>query len=153
MRTPRHIRLLTGVAVAATLVGCATAPGGRLPAGFPKGEIRFLLDRAEGVGIRDVKIRIRDVGTDEEVAVLGGWLGPTATSIDAPPGDNTFSATASIRAWFFGLSRTVTVPVVTGQVTPVVCQLRFAGRDETLGNPTVRRDITLQLIAGKPQPR
>jgi hypothetical protein len=62
MRTPRHIRLLTGVAVAATLVGCATGTRGRLPAGFPKGEIRFLLDRAEGVGIRDVKMRDLVVG-------------------------------------------------------------------------------------------
>jgi len=153
MRTPRHIGLLAGAAVVATVLGCGTGKAGRLPSGYPKGEIRFLLDREEGVGIRDVKIRIRDVGTNDEVAVLGGWLGPTATSIEAPPGDNTFSATTSVRAWFFGLTRTVTVPVVAGQVTPVVCQLRFAGREETLGNPTVRRDITLRLIAGKPQPR
>jgi hypothetical protein len=144
---------LAGAAIVATLAGCGTGQGGRLPDSVPKGEIRFLLDRAEAVGIRDVKIRIRDVESDEEVAILGGWLGPTATSADAPPGDHGFSATASIRAWFFGLSRTVTVPVVAAQVTPVVCRLWFAGRDETLGNPTIRRDITLRLIAGRPQPR
>jgi hypothetical protein len=153
MRTPRHIRLLTAAMVVVTLGSCAAGTSGRLPASVPKGEIRFLLDRAEGVGIRDVKIRIRDVESDEEVAILGGWLGPTATSIDAWPGDHAFSATTSVRAWFFGLTRTVTVPVVAGQVTPVVCQLRFADRDQTLGNPTVRRDVTLRLIAGRPQPR
>jgi len=152
MRLRRHTRFLAAATVVATLAGCGTGKGARLPASAPRGEIRFLLDRADGVGLRDVKIRIRDVASDEEVAILGGWLGPTATSIDATPGEHAFSATASIRAWFFGLNRTVTVPVVTGQVTPVVCQLRFAGRDETLGNPTVRRDITLRVIAGRPQP-
>jgi len=153
MRLRRHTRFLAGAALAAALAGCASGTTGRLSASAPKGEIRFLLDRTAGVGLRDVKVRIRDVESDEEVAVLGGWLGATARSIDAWPGDHAFSATTSIRAWFFGLTRTVTVPVVAGQVTPVVCQLRFAGRDETLGNPTVRRDITLRVISGRPQPR